>query len=70
VKGTPIMAKHEAKPKGNARAVLRATGKGVKATAKGVAATGRGVNKALNFCMNPLCLHDARTAKCKRDCCN
>jgi hypothetical protein len=67
------MAKH-AKTGGKATKAAKAAGRGtvvtVVATAKGVAATGRGVNKALNFCCHPFCLHDARTAKCKRDCCN
>lgn len=67
------MAKH-AKTDGKAAKAAKAAGRGtvvtVVATAKGVAATGRGVNKALNFCMSPLCLHDARTARCSRKCCN
>lgn len=65
------MAKHA---KGGAaktaKKVAAGTGRAVVVTAKGVAATGRGVNKTLNFCMHPFCLHDARTAKCKRKCCN
>lgn len=53
--------------------VAKGTGKGVVVTAvvagKAVRGTARGVAKTANFCLNPRCLHDARTARCGRKCC-
>jgi hypothetical protein len=68
------MAKHAGKGKGNATAALKATGKGIAVTAVGTAkvvkVTAKATGKTLNFCCHPFCLHDARTAKCSRKCCN
>ena len=70
------MAKH-AKTTGSkaktAAKVAKGTGKGVVVTAvvtgKAIRGTARGTATALNFCINPMCLHDARTARCSRKCC-
>ena len=63
-----------AKTGGKAKKVAKATGKGIAVTAVGTAkavkVTAKATNKTLNFCLSPLCLHDARTAKCSRKCCN
>lgn len=56
-----------------AKKVAKATGKGalvtVVGTAVGIRATAKGAATVANFCLNPLCLHDARKAQCKRKCC-
>lgn len=56
-----------------AKKVAKATGKGalvtVVGTAKGVRATAKGAATVANFCLNPMCLHDARKARCNRKCC-
>jgi len=56
-----------------AKKVAKATGKGalvtVVGTAMGIRATAKGAATVANFCLNPLCLHDARKAQCKRKCC-
>lgn len=63
------MAKHT-KPASTTKKIARGAGKAAVGTAKGIRATARGTATVLNFCMSPFCLHDARTAKCKRSCCN
>lgn len=62
------MAKHE-KPVSKAKKVARGAGKAAVVTARGVRATARGTATTLNFCISPFCLHDARTARCSRKCC-
>lgn len=69
------MAKHAKTGGGGKTAVKVAKGAGKGAvvvavgTAKGIRGTARATATTLNFCLNPLCLHDARKARCGRKCC-
>lgn len=68
------MAKHAKSGAGKtAVKVAKGTGRGVAVvaigTAKGIRGTARATATTLNFCISPFCLHDSRTANCKRKCC-
>lgn len=45
------------------------TGKALKSTASAVRKTAKVTSDVLNFCTSPFCLHNSKTAKCKRKCC-